>query len=46
MSKRLNLKDIDFKDKKFVFPLVIVVIVLFIGWFVFGAVKEMNAFSS
>lgn len=46
MSKRLNLKDIDFKDKKFVFPLVIVAIVLFIGWFVFGAVKEMNASSS
>lgn len=46
MSKRLILKDIDFKDKKFVFPLVIVVIVLFIGWFVFGAVKEMNASSS
>lgn len=46
MSKRLNLKDIDLKDKKFVFPLVIVVIVLFIGWFVFGAVKEMNASSS
>ncbi len=46
MSKRLNLKDIDFKDKKFVFPLVIVAIVLFIGWFVFGAVKEMNTSSS
>lgn len=46
MSKRLNLKGIDFKDKKFVFPLVIVAIVLFIGWFVFGAVKEMNTSSS
>lgn len=42
MPKKFNLKDINFKDRKFIFPLVIVVIVLFIAWFVFGAVSSIK----
>ena len=42
MSKKINLKDINFKDKKFIFPLIIAVIVLFIGWFIFGAIKDIK----
>ena len=43
MAKKLNLKEIDFKDKKFVFPLVILGLVLFIAWFVFGLIKDFNS---
>lgn len=42
MKKKFNLKEINFKDKKFIFPLVIFVLVLFIGWFIFGIVQDLN----
>lgn len=42
MGKKINLKQINFKDKKFIFPLIVVVIVIFIGWSVFGIVTSLN----
>lgn len=40
--KKLNLKAIDFKDKKFVFPLIIAAIVIYIGWFVISAIGDTS----
>lgn len=42
MKKKFNLKEINFKDKKFIFPLVIFVLVLFIGYFAFGIIQDLN----
>ena len=40
--KKLNLKAIDLKDKKFVFPLIIAAIVIYIGWFVISAIGDTS----
>ena len=40
--KKLNLKAIDLKDKKFVFPLIIAAIVRYIGWFVISAIGDTS----
>lgn len=40
--KKLNLKAIDIKDKKFVFPLIIAAIVIYIGWFVISAIGDTS----
>ncbi|TFH94055.1 conjugative transposon protein TraM [Porphyromonas levii] len=42
MGKKINLKQINFKDKKFIFPLIVVVIVIFIGWSIFGIVTSLD----
>lgn len=42
MGKKLNLKGINLKDKKYIFPLIVLVLVIIIGWFVFEVVKEVN----
>lgn len=42
MSKKQSFKLENLRDKKFIFPLLVLVIVLIIGWFVFGIISEVK----
>lgn len=42
MGKKINLKGVNLKDKKYIFPLIVLVLVIIIGWFVFEVIKEVN----
>lgn len=46
MSKKQNFKLENLRDKKFIFPLLILVIVLIIGWFIFGIISEVKGDSN
>lgn len=41
--KKIDLKKINFKDKKFIFPLILAVPVLFMGYMIYGIVGDLSS---
>ena len=40
---KIDLKKINFKDKKFIFPIILAVPVLFMGYMIYGIVGDLSS---